>query len=256
MMTNFLALAAALIGLPAGQASTNRGVAFCTYQVQKSYPHDPAAYTQGLIYEDGHFFESTGVVGQSTIRRVRVVDGQVLQKVGLPAPLFGEGLTKWRGELVSLTWTGGRGFRWDAKSLRKVGEFSYAGEGWGLTHDGKQLILSDGTPVLRFLNPRTMKVEKRVTVTARGRPLANLNELEWVKGEIYANVWLTEQIVRIDPETGVVRAVIDLKGLRQLADAKEPEAVLNGIAYDAKTDRLFVTGKNWSKLFHVKLQGC
>lgn len=255
MITQF-AFAAVLIGLLPDPGNAAPAMVVCTYQVEKSYPHDPTAYTQGLIYEDGHFFESTGQVGQSTIRRVRVEDGRVLRKVSLPGTLFGEGLTKWKSELLSLTWQGGRGFRWDSASLRKTGEFTYSGEGWGLTHDDKHLILSDGTPVLRFLNPRTMKVERRVTVTARGEPLANLNELEWVKGEIYANVWMTQQIVRIDPGSGAVRAVIDLSGLRQQAGAQGTDAVLNGIAHDPKTDRLFVTGKNWSKVFQVKLRGC
>lgn len=244
------------IALFAGRVSAAPQIAFCSYQVVKSFPHDARAFTQGLIFENGHFFESTGHIGQSTIRRVRVADGSVLKQVSLPSPLFGEGLTKWKGELVSLTWQGGRGFRWDSKSFRKTGEFSYSGEGWGLTHDGKQLIMSDGTPVLRFLNPRTMKVERRITVTARGKPLANLNELEWVKGEIYANVWMTDQIVRIDPASGEVRAVIDLEGLGRTAAARDQDSVLNGIAYDAKADRLFVTGKYWSKLFEIKLQGC
>ena len=240
----------------ANSADGTADLRFCGYEVQKTFPHDSAAFTQGLVYEDGQLLESTGQVGASTIRRVRISDGRVLQSVSVPEPLFGEGLTKWKNELVSLTWKGGKGFRWDAKSLRKTGEFSYAGEGWGLTHNGKQLILSDGTPELRFLNPVTMKVENTVTVTARGEPVSNLNELEWVNGEIYANVWMTDQIVTINPNTGAVRSVIDLAGLRQQIEARGPDAVLNGIAHDPATDRLFVTGKYWSKLFQVKLSGC
>ncbi len=250
-----IAVVASLSLLACRAASASQPLA-CSYEVQKSFEHDPAAFTQGLIYFDGYFFESTGLVGSSTIRRVRIEDGKVLQSTVIPEPLFGEGLTKWKSELVSLTWQGGRGFRWDAKSLRKKGEFTYAGEGWGLTQDGKHLILSDGTPTLRFLNPLTMKVERRITVIAGGKPVSNLNELEWVNGEVYANVWLTDQIVRIDPKSGVVKSVIDLTGLRQLAEAHGEDAVLNGIAHDPKTDRLFVTGKNWSKVFQIVVRGC
>ena len=229
---------------------------FCGYEVQQAFPHDPTAFTEGLNYDNGEFIESTGLVGSSTIRRVRVADGHVLQSVTVPPPYFGEGVTKWKGELISLTWQNGKGFRWDAKSLRKIGEFSYSGEGWSLTHDGSQLIMSDGTPVLRFLDPQTMKVERKLTVTLQGQPVPNINELEWVDGEVFANVWMTDQIIRIDPKSGVVRSIIDLGGLGRQARAQGRDAVLNGIAYDAKGKRLFVTGKNWSKLFQIKLRGC
>ncbi len=256
MIRRYLAIAAVLLSVLACRAASASQPLACSYKVQKTFQHDPAAFTEGLVYFDGYFFESTGIVGSSTIRRVRIEDGNVIQSILIPQSLFGEGLTKWKNELVSLTWQGGRGFRWDAKSLRRTGTFSYAAEGWGLTQDGKHLILSDGSPTLRFLNPLTMKVERRITVTAGGAPVSNLNELEWVNGEVYANVWMTDQIVSIDPKSGVVKSVIDLTGLRQMAEAPGKESVLNGIAYDANTDRLFVTGKNWSKVFQIVVRGC
>ncbi len=256
MVGKCFAIAVAVLSLLACRLASASQLLTCSYDVQKSFQHDPAAFTQGLVYFDGYFFESTGLVGSSTIRKVRIEDGKVLQSTSIPGPLFGEGLTKWKSEFVSLTWQGGKGFRWDAKTLRKKGEFSYAGEGWGLTHDGKHLILSDGTPALRFLDPSTMKVERQITVTAGGKPVSNLNELEWVKGEVYANVWMTDEIVRIDPKSGVVKSVIDLTGLRELANAQGEDSVLNGIAHDVKTDRLFVTGKKWSKVFQIVVRGC
>ena len=228
----------------------------CGYEVLQTYPHDPQAFTQGLLYRDGDLFESTGLEGRSTVRRVRIKDGLVLKQVALPSTLFGEGLAEWKQELVSVTWRSGKGFRWDANTLRKTGEFSYPGEGWGLTQDGKHLILSDGTATLRFLEPQTMREVKRLPVSAGGRPVPNLNELEWVNGEIFANVWLTDLIVRIDPGTGNVKSVINLSGLRTGIGVNNRDHVLNGIAYDRKGNRLFVTGKNWPKLFQIRLTGC
>jgi glutaminyl-peptide cyclotransferase len=248
-----LLLAAALHFAGPAQAAPPR---VCSYEVVKAYPHDPRAFTQGLLYRDGHLVESTGLEGRSTIRKVRLEDGAVLKQAALPPALFGEGIVDWKDQLVSVTWHGGKGFRWDARTLRKLGEFSYSGEGWGLTQDGRNLILSDGTAVLRFLDPATMKVVKRLTVAADGRPVRNLNELEWVKGEIFANVWMTDLVARIDPRSGNVKSVINLSGLRRSAGAIAAQDVLNGIAYDAKGDRLFVTGKNWPKLFQIKIKGC
>ncbi len=224
------------------------------YEIVRTYPHDPGAYTQGLFFRDGILYESTGVVGQSTIRKVRLADGKVLQSVSVPAPEFGEGSTDWGNEIVSVTWLNGIGYRWDAKTLKRTAAFRYPGEGWGLTQDGQNLILSDGTPFLRFLDPRTFAERRRVQVTADGRPVRYLNELEWVKGELYANVWQTNRIARIDPRTGVVKAWIDLSGLDRLVGASGQDNVLNGIAYDSKTDRLFVSGKRWSKLFEIRLK--
>lgn len=223
------------------------------YKIVRTYPHDPSAFTQGLFILDGHLYESTGQIGRSTIRKVRLEDGRVLKSVSIPPGLFGEGIVNWGKQIVSVTWTGGAGFRWDRESLRMLGRFSYSGEGWGLTQDGKNIILSDGTPALRFLDPSTMREVRRVNVTIDGKPLANLNELEWVKGEIFANVWQTNVIARIDPRSGKVTGVIDLSGLPEASNRNNPDAVLNGIAYDSKAGRLFVTGKNWPSLYEVQV---
>ncbi|HEX8215624.1 MAG TPA: glutaminyl-peptide cyclotransferase, partial [Allosphingosinicella sp.] len=212
------------------------------YELVRTYPHDPAAYTQGLFFRDGILYESTGIQGRSTIRKVRLADGKVLQSASVPASEFGEGSTDWGNEIVSVTWLNGIGYRWDRRTLRRTATFRYPGEGWGLTHDGRNLILSDGTPWLRFLDPRTFAERRRVQVTADGRPVPYLNELEWVNGELLANIWQTNRIARIDPRTGVVKAWIDLTGLDRLAGMSGRDNVLNGIAWDAKANRLFVTG--------------
>ena len=223
------------------------------YRVVKEYPHDPQAFTQGLFWLDGHLWESTGLVGRSTIRKVRLEDGQVLQSTAIPPGRFGEGIAPWGKEIVSLTWQGGVGFRWNRATLRQTGTFGYRGEGWGLTQNGRELIMSDGTAQLRFLDPKTMTERRCVTVTAGGRPVPRLNELEWVKGEIFANVWMTSRIARIDPRTGLVKGWIELGPLAQQFQSGDPDRVLNGIAYDAAKDRLFVTGKNWPRLFEIAL---
>ena len=223
------------------------------YEIVRRLPHDPAAFTQGLVIRDGVLLESTGR-SPSTVRRVRLEDGAVLRQRTLDPSLFGEGLTEINGRILTLTWHGGRGFIWNAETLRSEGEFSYTGEGWGLTHDGRRLILSDGTAALRFLDPVTFAETGRVPVTLNGRPLTQLNELEFVDGEVFANVWQTDYIVRIDPETGHVVGVIDLTGLMPDRSNLDPEdAVLNGIAWDAEERRLFVTGKNWPTLFEIRL---
>jgi glutamine cyclotransferase len=224
-----------------------------SYQIVQTYPHDPAAFTQGLLYLDGHLYESTGHVGQSTLRRVDLANGRVLKSVKIPLPHFGEGIVNWGSQILSITWQSGLGFRWDRESFRKLGEFRYPGEGWGLTQNGRDIIMSDGTPELRFLDPATFAERKRITVTFNGRPVANLNELEWVKGQIFANVWQTEFIARIDPASGNVVGLIDLRGLQAKAGRSGIDDVLNGIAYDAKGDRLFVTGKRWPSLYEIKL---
>ena len=225
-----------------------------SYQVQRTYPHDPGAFTQGLFIRDGILYESTGQEGESTVRKVRLEDGKVLQSVSLPPSQFGEGSTDWGKEIISLTWRSGVGYRWDRATLKPLGSFRYPGEGWGLTQDGRNLILSDGTATLRFLDPATFKERRRVRVTANGKPVTQINELEWVKGEILANIWQTDLIARIDPQSGAVKGWIDLSGLNRLAGGDSVDNVLNGIAYDAKNDRLFVTGKRWSKLFEIKLK--
>ena len=223
------------------------------FKLVKEYPHDPQAFTQGLFWSEGSLYESTGLVGRSTVRRVRLEDGRVLQSVPIPPGLFGEGIAPWGDEIVSVTWQTGAGFRWDRKTLKPKGSFRYPGEGWGLTSDGRSLILSDGTATLRYLDPQTMTERSRLTVTAAGKPVLNLNELEYVKGEIFANVWMTSLIARIDPATGDVKGWIELGPLARQYHQGDPDKVLNGIAYDATADRLFVTGKNWPKLFEIKL---
>jgi glutaminyl-peptide cyclotransferase len=254
-MLGFLAfLSAALLGQTATAPAQPQKVPLQSHEVERSYPHDPSAFTQGLFFQDGLLYESTGHLGQSTIRQVRLDDGAVLKSAALPPDQFGEGSTDWGKEIVSLTWRDGVGYRWDRSTLTLKGSFRYDGEGWGLTHDGTSLIMSDGTPWLRFLDPETFEEQRRIQVTAAGRPIRNLNELEWVNGEILANVWQTGFIGRIDPETGVVKAWIDLRSLDGGGSADRTDNVLNGIAYDATNDRLFVTGKRWSRLYEIKLK--
>lgn len=226
-----------------------------TYQVLHTLPHDPKAFTQGLIFVDGHLYESTGLNGRSSLRMIDLSTGNVVQKHDLPADTFGEGLTDWDSTLIQLTWTSHKAFVYDRFSFSLQKTLSYEGEGWGLTHDERQLILSDGSPTLRFLDPKSFRVIRRLKVTDQsGRPIENLNELEYVRGEIYANVWQTDEIIRISPRTGKVVGRIDLKGIIDNRELQGEGAVLNGIAYDAKADRLFVTGKLWSKLFEIKVQ--
>lgn len=223
------------------------------YKVIHTYPHDSAAYTQGLIYLDGNLYEGTGLNGHSSIRMVDLATGKVLQHYELPGEYFGEGLTDWGSTLVELTWKAQMGFVYDRFSFRQLRTFNYSGEGWGLTHDRTSLIMSDGTPYLRFLDPKTFKEIRRVKVTDDGKPIDQINELEYIHGEVYANIWQTNRIARISPATGKVIAWIDLSGILPGYDGSDGNAVLNGIAYDAKTDRLFVTGKLWPKLFEIKL---
>lgn len=223
-------------------------------KVIASYPHDSRAFTQGLLYLDGVLYESTGQIGQSSIRRVRLRDGVVLQSQAISPTMFGEGLVNWGQELISLTWQDRVGFRWDLKTFALKSTFSYPGEGWALTQDGVHLIMSDGTPVVRFLDPRTFRERRRIRVTAEGRSVMNLNEIEWVKGEILGNIWQTNLIARIDPKSGKVKGWIDLTGLPETLRRRDPDAVANGIAYDSKLDRLFVTGKNWPRIYEIDLE--
>ena len=221
------------------------------YQVVHVYPHDPKAFTQGLQYVDGVLYEGTGQHGQSSIRRVKLETGEVLQKRDLPAEHFGEGITVWKNDLIELTWQTHVAFVYDRTTFQPKKQFSYPGEGWGLTHDGTNLIMSDGTSELRVLDPVTFVEKRRIKVTAAGdAPLNNLNELEFVKGEIFANVWMTDYVARIAPATGKVTGYIDLRGLLSPSERANAD-VLNGIAYDGSHDRLFVTGKWWPKLFEI-----
>jgi glutamine cyclotransferase len=230
------------------------GVPVYGYALVNVFPHDTTAFTQGLAVHDGWLLESAGLEGRSTLRRVELQTGRVDRIVSVPAPHFAEGMTILGGKIYQLAWKSGRGFVYDAKTLEKTGEFPYAGEGWGLTNDGESLILSDGTNVIRFLDPATFRVKRTITVTRGGKPLDQLNELEYVKGEIFANVWLSSGIARIDPRDGRLTGWIDLSGLAGTGASDNPDAVLNGIAYDPASGRLFVTGKLWPKLFEIRVQ--
>ena len=223
------------------------------YQVVHVYPHDPQAFTQGLNFVDGVLYEGTGLNGKSTVRKVKLENGEVLQLQKIADEYFGEGIAVWRDRIFELTWRSGIGFIYDRNSLARVGTFTYPGEGWGLTTDGTRLIMSDGSSSLRFLDPTTQKETGRIQVRDGTVPVEHLNELEFVKGEVLANVWLTDRIARIDPKRGRVVGWIDLQGLLTPADAAQPDAILNGIAYDAAKDRLFVTGKLWPKIFEIKI---
>jgi glutaminyl-peptide cyclotransferase len=223
------------------------------YSVVRTYPHDPSAFTQGLEYHDGFLYEGTGLNGRSSIRKVRLETGDVVQKRDLPSQYFGEGITIWKAEIVELTWRSQIGFTYDLSTFAPKRTFSYSGEGWGLTHDDRSLIMSDGSAAIRFLDPDTFAERRRVVVADAGVPITRLNELEYVRGEIYANVWQTDTIVRIAPDSGRVLGWIDLRGLLGTAE-RSTDAVLNGIAYDAARDRLFVTGKLWPKVFEIKIK--
>jgi glutaminyl-peptide cyclotransferase len=248
----FLALILLLTACSSNAKPPPKPIRVDGYVVSHQFPHDRGAFTEGLFFADGFLYESTGLERQSTIRKVRIADGKVVKVVQLPDALFGEGIVNWANEIVSVTWQTGVGLRWDRGSLRQKSRFHYPGEGWGMTQDGSNLILSDGTPVLRFLDPLTFKERRKLNVTINGFPLRNINELEWVKGEIFANVWLTNRIAVIDPVTGAVKRVIDLTPLAAMIERKGSNDVLNGIAYDARTDRLWVTGKNWPVMFELK----
>jgi glutamine cyclotransferase len=228
--------------------------ALYTYRVRNIYPHDPAAFTQGLIVRNGQFLEGTGLEGQSRLRRVEIETGNVLQDHAIGDEHHGEGITELNGKIYQLTWRSGVGFIYDAASLQETGQFAYAGEGWGITHDGTQLIVSDGSATLQFWDPATLQPTGGVYVSLFGLPLSQLNELEYIDGSIFANVWQTNLVVRIDPSTGQVTGVVDLAGLLDFAPPAEGQPdVLNGIAYEAETGRLFVTGKLWPAVFEIEL---
>ena len=239
--------------LAAWQAPADPSVPVLTARVVARYPHDATAFTQGLLWRGGELYESTGLEGRSEVRRVRLSDGKVLARATLPATQFGEGMALWRGQLISLTWRNGVAHRWDVRTLKRVGGGRFTGEGWGLASDAAGLVHSDGTATLRFLDPATLAVKRQVRVTLRGKPVTELNELEVVDGAVLANVWHTPYLLRIDPGSGKVTAVIDLRPVVAAVGLSDPEAVANGIAWDAEKRRLFVTGKNWPSLFHVEL---
>ena len=236
------------------EPSTNSNVIpVYTYKVVKTYPHDRSAFTEGLVFEDDVLYEGTGLRGYSNLRRVKLETGEILQIRELPPQFFGEGVTIYKNKIIQLTWQSNIGFVYDKYSFKLLQEFNYPDEGWGITHDGKHLIMSDGTSTLHFLDPETFGEISQIEVYANNIPVTRINELEYIQGEIYANIWQTERIARIDPQTGQVIGWIDLKGILSSEDLSETVDVLNGIAYDAKNDRLFVTGKFWPKLFEIEL---
>ena len=224
-----------------------------TYEVLNAFPHDSDSFTQGLIFLDGVLFESSGLYGESTLRMVDLESGDVQRIVSLPSEVFGEGLTDWGDTLVQFTWREGVGYVYDREDFSLLTQFGYVTEGWGLTQDGENLIMSDGSATLFFLNPDTYSVISTIEVLDDDSPVTRLNELEYIQGEIFANIWQTDTIVRIDPETGAVNGWIDLSGLLPEAERTPETNVLNGIAYDPETDRLFVTGKLWPKLYEIRL---
>jgi glutamine cyclotransferase len=224
-----------------------------TYRIVNTYPHDNTAFTQGLLFADGILYEGTGLHGRSTLRKVALETGDVLQRLELPRQFFGEGIAVMGNRVYQLTWRSRVGFVYDKESFALLRQFNYSTEGWGLTHDHRHLIMSDGSATLRFLDPETFAESHRVAVGDFSAPVRHLNELEHVRGEIYANVWQTDRIARIAPQTGQVVGWIDLKGLLSPEDRRRSVGVLNGIAYDAEDDRLFVTGKLWPRLFEIEL---
>ncbi|WP_323761452.1 glutaminyl-peptide cyclotransferase [Maricaulis sp.] len=251
MIARTLTLLAFWIGLPL--AACAQAPDIIRPEIVARYPHDANAFTQGLFIHEGELFESTGRVGQSSLRRVDLETGRVEQSVAIAPPVFGEGSARIGDEIYMLSWVSERGFVFDADTFEQIDSFTYPGEGWGLTHDGTHLILSDGTPELRYLDPQTMTLSHTVNVTLNGRPIRRLNELEWIDGMIWANIWETRSIVRIDPETGVVDAMIDLSALVPPEVAGRRDAVANGIAWNARTGQIYVTGKLWPVLYEIRL---
>ncbi|MEN6294571.1 MAG: glutaminyl-peptide cyclotransferase [Chloroherpetonaceae bacterium] len=223
------------------------------FEIINKYPHDKNAYTQGLIFYGDILYESTGLYGQSSLRSVQIKDGKVLQKINLTPIYFAEGITLLSQRIYQLTWENHKGFIYNL-NLEKIGEFSYPGEGWGITTDGKHLIISDGSNYLNFYEPSTMNVIKTLSVEDGNTPIFNLNELEWVDGLIYANVYMKDEIIAINPENGKVVYILDISNLRDLLDDKKDAEVSNGIAFNPKTSTFYLTGKNWSNLFEVRIK--
>jgi len=244
--------ASILVFLNNNKSSANSAGTHYTYTIVGTYPHDPNAFTEGLVYSDGFLYESTGLDGGSSLRRVNLTTGNVQQEVMLPTQDFGEGIAIVNNTIIQLTWQSHIGFIYDKNTFAVLGNFTYPTEGWGLTFDGEQLIMSDGSDNLYFLNPTTFQRIGQIQVHDGNTTVVNINELEYINGDVYANIWQTNTIAIINPETGQVKAWIDLTGLPG-ANNSNPEAVLNGIAYDQKNDRLFVTGKDWPTLFQINL---
>ena len=237
-----------------GDASTAlKSVPVYTYKIINTYVHDHQSFTQGLVFEDGFLYEGTGLHAQSSLRRVDLETGEILHLHRLPDHFFGEGITAYQDKIVQLTWKSNTGFVYRKDNFEMLREFNYSTEGWGITHDSKHLIMSDGTPTLYFLDPETFEVVRQIKVYDNNGPVKRLNELEYVEGEIYANIWQSNRIAKIDPQIGQVVGWVDLTGLLMPKDYRLPVDVLNGIAYDKTKKRLFVTGKLWPKLFEIQL---
>lgn len=223
-----------------------------SYKVVATFPHDTSSFTQGLVFADGQFYESTGLEGESTLRRVEIATGKTLQRLDVPRQYFAEGLALVGDELVQLTWKHQLAFVYDRTTFKQKRTFPYTGEGWGIAYDGtSRLVRSDGTDTLTFLDPKTFATTKTLRVRDAGRPVPNLNELEWIEGEIWANVWMTDRIARISPNTGDVNAWIDLSALYPRTERMPPADELNGIAYDRATRRIYITGKKWPRLYQI-----
>ncbi len=241
-----------ICAVPGGAQPPDADIPNLSFSIVGSWPHDRGSFTEGLVYWDGILIESTGLYGHSKLRKVELESGRVLQEIDLPNRYFGEGIAVLAGKIYQLTWESHKGFIYDVRNLASMGDFPIEGEGWGLTTDGRSLIMTDGTNRIRFLDPGTFNVTRTVDVFAHGRPVNNLNELEYVNGILYANVWQTSFILEIDPADGKILATIDFVGILPQAERNPDTDVMNGIAYDAKRDRLFVTGKNWPRIFEVK----
>lgn len=243
-----------ILSTACGKPSSPMKAPIYTFEVVNAWPHDRAAFTQGLEFYQGGLYESTGQYGASSVRQVELQTGRVLRQFDVPRQYFAEGLTIFQGKLFQLTWQSHKGFIYDPHNFGPLGEFHIEGEGWGLTHDDRSLIMSDGTNQIRFLDPVNYTTVKSIKVFDGDQPLMQLNELEYIKGEIYANIWKTDWIVRLDPETGKILGWIDLKNLLPESERSTVVDVLNGIAYDEAHDRLFVTGKLWPKIFEIRLK--
>jgi glutaminyl-peptide cyclotransferase len=244
---------------PVGQSNANQSSASApakldAYEIVNSYPHDPQAFLQGLVWYDNGFYEGTGLEGRSTLRRVEFPSGRVARSISLAPDLFGEGVALAGDRLVQLTWKAHRGFVYDRESFKLLREFRYDTEGWGITYDGKNLVMSDGSSTLFYLDPETFQTVRRVNVSWNGRPQDQLNELEFIEGEIWANVWQEDYILRIDPESGRVKSYLDMKNLFPPQLRTGSEDVLNGIAYDPQARRIFVSGKLWPRVFEIRLK--
>jgi glutaminyl-peptide cyclotransferase len=238
-----------------GLLSAQEAVARYGYTIVNTYPHNINSFTQGLLFHEGFLYEGTGKNGQSSLSKINLEDGAVLQSKNLSQRYFGEGIEIVDDKIFQLTWQSHLVFVYDKNSFESVGSHYNATQGWGLAYDGSQLILSDGTATLQFMNPQTFAPERKVQVTLAGKAISQLNELEYINGEVWANVWQTNFILRIDPQSGEVNSIIDLSGLSDQTQLGSNEAVLNGIAWDAQQQRLFVTGKHWAHLFEIELVG-